>query len=174
MGKGSPPSSRCKAGWVLLALLWLLLLLIVASAFVRAYFGPVTPDQLAFHLRHGGLEYADPRFVQRALRWGAGLVLLGAASVWLLARLGRSGLPSGGALTRGTGGQRVSAWRICCASGGRWPARGVRVSRPARMCRRVTAGAAQPPARRRASGAGRRFAVAGQPLRRAALCSRSG
>lgn len=91
MGKGSPPSSGRQAGWVLLALLWLLLLLIVASAFVRAYFGPVTPDQLAFHLRHGGLEYADPRFVRRALRWGAGLVLLGAASVWLLARLGRSG-----------------------------------------------------------------------------------
>ena len=77
------------------SLTWLVLVLvfglIAGSAFLRAYFGPVTPDQIAFHLRHGGLEYADPRFAMRALRWGLGVALLVAASALLLACLGRRG-----------------------------------------------------------------------------------
>jgi phosphoglycerol transferase len=76
-------------------LTWLLLLvlfgLIAGSAFLRAYFGPVTPDQLGFHLRHGGLEYADPRFAWRAVRWGLGVAFLVGASALLLACMGRRG-----------------------------------------------------------------------------------
>jgi hypothetical protein len=77
------------------SLTWLVLVsvlgLIAGSAFLRAYFGPVTPDQIAFHLRHGGLEYADPRFAMRALRWVMGVAVLVAGSALLLACLGRRG-----------------------------------------------------------------------------------
>lgn len=74
-----------------LAALLLLLLLIGGTAFVRAYFGAVTPDQLGFHLRHGGLEYGDPRFAMRTMRWGLGLILLAGGFGLLLACLGRRG-----------------------------------------------------------------------------------
>jgi len=76
-------------------LAWVVLIvvfgLIAGTAFLRAYFGPVTPDQIGFHLRHGGLEYADPRFAWRAMRWGLGLALLVLIAACLLARLGRRG-----------------------------------------------------------------------------------
>lgn len=76
-------------------LAWLVLVLlfgvIAGSAFLRAYFGPVTADQLAFHLRHGGLSYADPRFALRAVRWGLGVALLVGSAALLLACLGRRG-----------------------------------------------------------------------------------
>ena len=82
-------------------LAWLVLIvvfgLIAGSAFLRAYFGPITPDQVGFHLRHGGLEYADPRFAGRAVRWGLGLAVLVMASALLLACLGRRGRQAGGA-----------------------------------------------------------------------------
>lgn len=65
------------------AALLTLLLLLVGSCFVRAYFGPVSVDQLLFHLEHGGLDQADARLLARLWRWGAGTVLL-AGLAWLL------------------------------------------------------------------------------------------
>jgi phosphoglycerol transferase len=69
----------------------LVLALIVGTAFLRAYFGPVTPDQLAFHLRHGGLGYADPRLAMRAVRWGLGAVFMLGVAALLLACVGTRG-----------------------------------------------------------------------------------
>ena len=74
-----------------LIVLLAVLALIVGTAYVRAYFGPVTPDQVGFHLRHGGLTYADPRLALRALRWGLGWVLLVGMAALALAVLGTWG-----------------------------------------------------------------------------------
>lgn len=65
------------------AALLTLLLLLIGSCFLRTYFGPVSVDQLLFHLQHGGLEQADARMLERLWRWGAGTLLL-AGLAWLL------------------------------------------------------------------------------------------
>lgn len=67
--------------------MFLLIFLVSASAFMRKYLGEVTLDQLIFHLQYGGLDYADPRMISRALRYLAGTLLLTALATWALRRI---------------------------------------------------------------------------------------
>lgn len=73
--------------WLTPLLLFLLIFLVSGSAFMRKYLGPVTPDQLLFHPQYGGLDYADPRMVSRALRYLAGTLLLTLLATWALRRM---------------------------------------------------------------------------------------
>lgn len=73
--------------WLTPLLLFLLIFLVSGSAFMRKYLGPVTPDQLLFHLQYGGLDYADPRMISRALRYLAGTLLLTGLATWALRRM---------------------------------------------------------------------------------------
>jgi hypothetical protein len=57
---------------VVVFLLWTV---VGATWFLRTYLGLVTPDQLLFHLQHGGLDYADPRMLSRAACLAAVLLL---------------------------------------------------------------------------------------------------
>ena len=71
----------------LLAALVLLLWSVVGTSwFLRTYLGPVTPDQVLFHLQNGGLDYADPRMLWRACRCLTAVLALTGASLWLLRR----------------------------------------------------------------------------------------
>lgn len=73
-----------------LALLVFLLWAVVgASWFMRHYFGLVTPDQVLFHLQHGGLGEADSRLHWRALRCLAGVLGLSVLSLLALRGLRR-------------------------------------------------------------------------------------
>lgn len=82
----SLPSARA----VLLATLVLLLWTVVGTTwFLRKYLGPVTPDQVLFHLQFGGLEAADPHLLRRALRCLLAVLSLTALSLWLLPRMRR-------------------------------------------------------------------------------------
>lgn len=69
---------------------WLLLLgllsVIGATAFVRKYFGPVSLEQVIYHLAEGGLDHADPRLISRALRYTTGVLVLAGLGGWLLGR----------------------------------------------------------------------------------------
>lgn len=73
--------------WLTPVLIFLLILLVSACAFMRKYLGPVTLDQVVFHLQYGGLDYADPRMISRALRYLFGSVLLAALATWALRRI---------------------------------------------------------------------------------------
>lgn len=73
--------------WLIPVFLFLLIFLVSGSAFMRKYLGPVTPDQLLFHLQYGGLDYADPRMISRALRYLVGTLLLTALATWALRRM---------------------------------------------------------------------------------------
>ncbi len=86
-------TARTRAVELGLQTLGLLLLLLVLSGswYLRTYFGEVTPDQIFFHLQHGGLAYVDPRLLWRTLRWGLGVVMLAVLALWLLSKLSRSG-----------------------------------------------------------------------------------
>ena len=64
-----------------------LLVVIAASSFVRKYFGPVSLEQVLYHLAEGGLDHSDPRLIGRALRYSAGVLVLAGAGAWLLGRL---------------------------------------------------------------------------------------
>ncbi|HEY1092045.1 MAG TPA: sulfatase-like hydrolase/transferase, partial [Burkholderiaceae bacterium] len=82
--------------------LFLLWFLVAATWFMRTYLGPVSPDQVLYHLQYGGLDYADPRMLNRALRFLAAALLLSALctacvrraprwakrALWLLLALG--------------------------------------------------------------------------------------
>ncbi|HEY0953138.1 MAG TPA: sulfatase-like hydrolase/transferase [Roseateles sp.] len=72
---------------LLAALVFLLWAVVGAAWFLRKYLGPVTPDQVLFHLQNGGLDYADPRLLWRAARCLTAVALLGAISLFLLRRL---------------------------------------------------------------------------------------
>jgi phosphoglycerol transferase len=82
-----PHASPALRRWLSPLLLFLLILLVSGSAFMRKYLGPVTPDQLLFHLQYGGLDYADPRMISRALRYLAGTLALTLLATWALRRL---------------------------------------------------------------------------------------
>lgn len=74
----------------LLATLVLLLWAVVGTSwFLRTYLGPVTPDQVLFHLQNGGLDYADPRMLWRACRCLMAVLGLTGLSLWLLRRMRR-------------------------------------------------------------------------------------
>lgn len=75
------------AGWWALALG--AALLVGLTGFIRQHFGPVTLDQLSFHLSHGGVEWTDPKILARGLRWGLGALALGWLVVWFVRRRGR-------------------------------------------------------------------------------------
>lgn len=64
-------------------------LLVGLTGFVRQHFGPITPDQVSFHLSHGGVEWADPKILARGLRWAAGALAFGFCVVWSARRRGR-------------------------------------------------------------------------------------
>nr|WP_316639978.1 sulfatase-like hydrolase/transferase [uncultured Roseateles sp.] len=92
MNASSSPSAaprRALRRWlpVLLAL-YALLFVITGTWFLRKYLGPVTFDQVLFHLQHGGLDYSDPRMLSRAWRYLGGTLVL---SLLLLGALRRSG-----------------------------------------------------------------------------------
>lgn len=56
--------------------------IISGTLLVRRHFGPVTVDQLLFHLEQGGIDYADPQLLWRAARYlgeGAVVALLASA-----------------------------------------------------------------------------------------------
>lgn len=74
---------------LLAAVVFLLWAVVGATWFLRKYLGPVTPDQVLFHLQFGGLDYADPRLLRRGFRCLLGVFLLTAASLWLLRRMRR-------------------------------------------------------------------------------------
>jgi phosphoglycerol transferase len=63
-------------------------LLVGLTGFIRQHFGPVTADQIAFHLSHGGVEWADPKILVRGLRWCVGAILLAGIVVWTVRRTG--------------------------------------------------------------------------------------
>lgn len=80
------PARGLPAAAGLLLLLWAV---VAASWFLRHYFGPVTLDQLLFHLEHGGLDHADPRMLKRGLRCLLAVLALTGLSLLVLHRLGR-------------------------------------------------------------------------------------
>ncbi len=82
------PSPSSRRAWLVL-LVFTLWAVVGVSWFMRHYFGLVTPDQVLFHLQHGGLGEADGRLQWRALRCLAGVVALTALSLLLLGRLRR-------------------------------------------------------------------------------------
>lgn len=57
-------------------LVFTLVLLVAGSWFIRKFFGPVSLDQLLFHLEHAGLGESDPKLLWRATRYLAGAVLI--------------------------------------------------------------------------------------------------
>lgn len=69
------------------ALVFVLVGLFASCLFLRNYLGPVTLSQLLYHLQYGGMDYADPRMLWRALRYGAGTLLLTALLCGLLRRM---------------------------------------------------------------------------------------
>jgi phosphoglycerol transferase len=74
--------------WALAALgLFTLLFTVAGTWFLRKYLGPVTFDQVLYHLQHGGLDYTDPRMLNRALRYLGGTLLLTAVLLFVLRRL---------------------------------------------------------------------------------------
>ncbi|WP_394513701.1 sulfatase-like hydrolase/transferase [Roseateles sp. DXS20W] len=73
----------------LVTLVFALWAVVGTSWFMRHYFGLVTPDQVLFHLQHGGLGEADSRLYARAARCLAGVLGLTALSLFLLGRLRR-------------------------------------------------------------------------------------
>jgi phosphoglycerol transferase len=79
---GSP--AWADAGW------WALVLgaalLVGMTGFIRQHFGPVTTDQVSYHLSHGGVEWADPKILVRAMRWALGALALGLLVVWAVRR----------------------------------------------------------------------------------------
>lgn len=80
------PSPRAA---VLAAVVLLLWSVVGTTWFLRTYLGPVTPDQVMFHLQNGGLDYADPRMIWRACRCFMAVLALTALSLWLLRRMRR-------------------------------------------------------------------------------------
>lgn len=85
------PAGRCARGPGLgtAMALFALLLVVAACWFMRRYFGALTPQQLLYHLQHGGLEQADPALALRAARYLAGTLLGVAVLALLWVRLGR-------------------------------------------------------------------------------------
>ncbi|PZP32448.1 MAG: hypothetical protein DI603_10490 [Roseateles depolymerans] len=77
------PRVRPQAGLAGLVV-FLLWTVVGATWFLRTYLGLVTPDQLLFHLQHGGLDYADPRMLSRAARCLAAVLALTALTLFLL------------------------------------------------------------------------------------------
>jgi phosphoglycerol transferase len=71
------------------ALVFALWAIVGATWFLRTYLGLVTPDQVLFHLQHGGLDYADPRMLWRAARCLMAIVALTLLSLFVLHRMGR-------------------------------------------------------------------------------------
>jgi len=67
------------------------------TGFVRQHFGPVTLDQVSYHLSHGGVEWTDPKILARGLRWSVGALALGCLVVWVMRR--RSPILRGSVLT---------------------------------------------------------------------------
>jgi phosphoglycerol transferase len=61
------PAARWKWGLAGVGLL-VLWTVVGATWFLRTYLGPVTWDQVLFHLQNGGLDYADPRMLWRGFR----------------------------------------------------------------------------------------------------------
>lgn len=90
------------AGW------WALVigaaLVLGVTGFIRQHFGPITLDQVSFHLSHGGVEWADPKILVRATRWGIGAIILGLIVVWAGRRSGRLVRQSTLAVLMGTAG----------------------------------------------------------------------
>lgn len=74
---------------MLAAFVLLLWAVVGATWFLRTYLGLVTPDQVLFHLQNGGLDYADPRMLWRALRCLAAVAGLTLLSLFLLRRMQR-------------------------------------------------------------------------------------
>lgn len=79
----SAPRIRPRDGLGALAVL-LLWSVVGATWFLRTYLGLVTPDQLLFHLQHGGLDYADPRMLWRACRCLMAVLTLTSLTLFLL------------------------------------------------------------------------------------------
>ena len=79
----SVPRVRPQTGLAGVAV-FLLWTVVGATWFLRTYLGLVTPDQLLFHLQHGGLDYADPRMLSRAARCLAAVLLLTLLTLKLL------------------------------------------------------------------------------------------
>lgn len=57
--------------------------------FVRKHFGPVSWDQVVFHLQQGGVEMADPKLLRRAARWTFATLAIGVTLTWLVLRVDR-------------------------------------------------------------------------------------
>ena len=79
-----PPRSA-----LLAAVVFLLWTVVGAAWFLRTYLGPVTLDQVLFHLHNGGLDYADPRMIRRACRCLLVVLALTVISLFLLRRMRR-------------------------------------------------------------------------------------
>ncbi|MBL8279385.1 MAG: sulfatase-like hydrolase/transferase [Pelomonas sp.] len=79
-----PPRSA-----LLAAVVFLLWTVVGATWFLRTYLGPVTLDQVLFHLHNGGLDYADPRMIRRACRCLLVVLALTVISLFLLRRMRR-------------------------------------------------------------------------------------
>lgn len=84
---GDRSANRRDLATALLALF--LLLMIGALSFVRKHFGPVSWDQVVFHLQQGGVEMADPKLLRRAGRWALATLAIAVALNWWLPRVGR-------------------------------------------------------------------------------------
>lgn len=87
-GNSCRPTSSCRR-LTAAALSFTALLLIGALWFVRKHFGPVSWDQLVFHLQQGGVEVADPKLLRRAARWTLATLAIGVALTWLILRADR-------------------------------------------------------------------------------------
>lgn len=88
LANNRPADSRTRGA--LVAVLVLLLWTVVgATWFLRTYLGLVTPDQVLFHLQHGGLDYADPRMLWRAARCLMAVLALSALSLFVMRRMKR-------------------------------------------------------------------------------------
>jgi phosphoglycerol transferase len=79
-------------------------LLIGVTGFMRQHFGPVTPDQVIYHLSHGGVEWADAKILQRGFRWCLGAIVLAGLVAWVIRRAGKWVRRSALALLLGTTG----------------------------------------------------------------------
>jgi len=87
----SPSTVRRTRLLLALLALFALLFVVTGSWFLRKYLGPVTFDQVLFHLQHGGLDYTDPRMVSRAWRYLGGTAVLSLLMLWALQQLGKPG-----------------------------------------------------------------------------------
>ena len=83
-----PALSRRRAALVA-ATAFALWAVVGATWFTRTYLGLVTPDQVLFHLQNGGLDYADPRMLNRALRCLLAVLVMTAFSLVVLWRMKR-------------------------------------------------------------------------------------